>query len=957
MIPHLIRKVHSPQTWRDQTEAKRRLYSRRLRSSSAGGKNQKTKKGRLKKLFFFLIILAVLFFLSATIVVAWIARDLPSPDKLIERQLSQSTKIFDRTGTHLLYEVYNQQRRTLIDLKDIPEYAKWATILVEDKNFYQHGGVAWLSILRAQISNLLNRSTGRGGASTLTQQLVKNAILNNEHSYIRKIKEAILAKEIERKYSKDEILKMYFNEIPYGSTNYGIEATAQSFLGKSAKDLTVNEAAILAALPQAPTKYLNNLDKLKVRRDFILDLLVENNKIQKDQAESAKKEPIKINRSGGLLTAPHFVLYVKEILSEKYGEKMVESGGLQVITTLDYDLQKIAEEEVKTGAEKNEKKYKANNAALVAMDPKTGQILAMVGSRDFDNEEIDGQVNVALRPRQPGSSFKPLVYAAAFEKGLTPDTKVYDVETVFKTETKDFIPHDYDGKERGLVTLRQALAGSLNIPAVKTLYLTGIDKILELAQKMGYTTLSDRSRFGLALVLGGAEVKLLEHVHGFAVLANEGENLPTTTILEIKDAQGNILEKFTEPTRARVIEQQPVRRLIDIMSDNNARAYIFGEQNSLTLPDRPVAAKTGTTNDWHDGWTLGFTPSLVTGVWTGNNNNKPMAKNADGVYTAGPIWHNFMARALKNKPIEGFNPPDPYPENIKPILIGQGMGEVSVKVNKLNNKLATETTPFELIENRIYRQPHSLLYYLNRDDILGPAPTDPNLDPQFATWEEGVKNWAIRQGISSDQIPTELDNGAVLATNIPKVSIVSPTANQTLAERDLVVTTQMTNEQSIEKVNFYLDDELIETKTTAPFNFQTHLYETSQGFHNIKIRAITADGTYSEAGADFNLTAPDEPPNISWAFPSDNESIYRIHFPVSLKIKLYQIEKIKKIDISLTREAGQTKILTTLTDPTEKTTIIPWNKPPEIGIYTLKSQITTFNGQNYAGAKRGIEIK
>lgn len=956
MIPHLIRKIHSPQTWRDQAEAKRRIYSRRLRGS-CGDSPKKNKKGIIKKLFTFLAILLILGFAGVTIVVAWISRDLPSPDKLIERQIAQSTKIFDRTSTHLLYEVYNQQRRTLVNLSDVPDYAKWATVVIEDKNFYQHGGIAWTSVIRAFASNVLHLSTGKGGASTLTQQLVKNAILTNEHSYIRKIKEAILAMEIEKRYSKEEILKMYFNEIPYGSTNYGIEAATQSYFNKPAKDLTLAEAATLAAMVQAPSKYLNNLELLKERRNFVLDKLVEANHTTAELADAAKQEPLKINRSGGLSFAPHFVLYVKEILSEKYGEKTVESGGLQVITTLDYDLQKIAEEEVKTGAEKNEKKYKANNAALVAMDPKTGQILAMVGSRDFNNEEIDGQVNVALRSRQPGSSFKPIVYAAAFAKGLTPDTKVYDVKTVFKTDSKDFTPHDYDGKERGPVTLRQALAGSLNIPAVKTLYITGIDNVLNLAQNMGYTTLNDRSRFGLALVLGGAEVKLLEHVHGFTVLANEGENIAYTPILEVKDAQGRSLEKFIEPMATRVLEQQPVRELIDIMSDNNARAYIFGEQNPLTLPNRPVAAKTGTTNDWHDGWTMGFTPSLVTGVWAGNNDNKAMAKGADGVFTAGPIWRNFMVRALKDKPVETFNPPNPYPGDIKPILIGQGLGEISVKINKLNGKLATITTPLDLIEDRLFHQPHSLLYYLNKDDIFGPAPTDPLTDPQFTTWEEGVKNWSAKQGVTADQIPTESDSGAAVATNLPRVTIISPTPNQTLDTRNLIITNQITNEQSVEKVNFYLDDELSETRTSSPFNFQTHLYETERGFHNIKIRAITADGTYSEAMVDFNLTAPDEPPNLSWLFPTATDPLHKSRFPVSLKIQLYQINKIKKIDILLKKEGGDAKTLTTITDPTEKITIIPWNKAPDLGNYTLESRITTQEGQTYNGTVLPIEIK
>jgi len=913
----------------------------------------------MKKLLLILAGLGVFGLLSAIGLFAWAAQDLPSPDKLIERQVNQSTKIYDRTGEHLLYEVFGDRRRTLIELNDIPEYARWATIVLEDKNFYEHSGVAWLSILRAGIANILHLQSGRGGASTLTQQFVKNAILTNERSIARKIKEAILALEIERKYSKDEILKMYLNEIPYGSTNYGIEASSQSYFGKPAKELTLSEAATLASMIQAPSRYMNNLDQLKIRRDFTLDLLVETKHITLELAEAAKKDEIKISRNNGLAVAPHFVMYVKELLSEKYGEKTVDEGGLQVITTLDYDMQKIAEEEIKNGAEKNETKYNANNAALVAMDPKTGQILSMVGSRDFNNDKIDGQVNVALSKRQPGSSFKPIVYVTGFAKGLTPDTKLYDTTTIFKTDLKDFTPHDYDLKERGLVTIRQALAGSLNIPAVKVLYLTGIDTVLETAQKLGYTTLNDRSRFGLALVLGGAEVKLLEHVHAFTVFANEGETVPYTAILEIKDAQGKSIEKFSDPEKTRVLEQQPIRQLIDVMSDNNARSYIFGANNPLTLPDRPVAAKTGTTNDWHDGWTMGFTPSLVAGVWVGNNNNKAMTRGADGVLVAAPIWHNFMVRALKDKPVETFTAPDSYPTNIKPILIGQGIGEVTVNINRLNGKLATTQTPSELIETRTYKQPHDILYYLNKDDMNGPAPIDPITDPQFAGWEQGVAEWAQKQNIISEQLPTEYDDGSTTVSNLPKVTITAPTANQVINTRDLEVNLDITNTETVNMINLYIDNDLIQSYSTSPvspLSLQTHLYELSRGYHNVKVRVFSNSGAFSEANTDFNLTAPDDKPTITWIFPTENSILNKTLFPISLKLQAYQLEKIKKITITIYKntDSANKKILSTISNPTEKTIIIPYSKPPTDGVYFLEAQIETIDGQNYT--EQGILV-
>ncbi|MEK7189707.1 MAG: penicillin-binding transpeptidase domain-containing protein, partial [Patescibacteria group bacterium] len=354
------------------------------------------------------------------------------------------------------------------------------------------------------------------------------------------------------------------------------------------------------------------------------------------------------------------------------------------------------------------------------------------------------------------SSFKPIVYAAAFIKGLTPDTKLYDVDTIFKTEIKDYEPHNYDGKEHGIVSLRQALAGSLNTPAVKTLYLTGIDNVLNLAEQMGYSTLKDRSRFGLSLVLGGAEVKLMDHAAAFSAFAREGTMVPITNILKIEDAKGNVLEEWKESEPIEVVPNNVAREVTSILSDNASRAFIFGENNPLTLPDRPVAAKTGTTNDWRDAWTLGFTPSLVTGVWVGNNNNKEMSKKADGSYVAAPIWQAFMKRALKDTPVEAFNPPDPYPSDIKPILIGQGIGEILLPINKLNGKIATSSTPPDLIEQESFPQDHTILYYLNKDDIAGSPPTDPNQDPQFANWEAAVQKWAEKNN-RKQEIPLELD--------------------------------------------------------------------------------------------------------------------------------------------------------------------------------------------------------
>lgn len=950
------RKIHSPQDWRRAMGAKRRAYSRSAPNFNSYKPRKKTNKWKLFKFFFKLgVVVIILGWLGGTIMIAWASRDLPNPDKLIDRSVAQSTKIFDRTGKNLLYEIYNEKKRTLIELTDIPEYAKWAVISIEDKNFYSHTGVAWISIIRAGVSNILGLKSGGGGASTLTQQLVKNAILTNEKTLTRKIKEAILAKQMERKYTKDQILKLYFNEIPYGSSNYGIEAASQSYFGKPAKDITLAEAATLAALPQAPTKYLNNLESLQGRRDYILNKMVEYGHATNTEADAAKQEPVKINKKSAPMVAPHFVLYIKELLVEKYGEKAVEQGGLKVITTLDFDKQKMAEEEIAKAMDNLEKKYKATNAALVAIDPKTGQVLAMVGSHDFFDDEHDGQVNVVLRPRQPGSSFKPIVYAAAFIKGLTPDTKLYDVDTIFKTEIKDYEPHNYDGKEHGIVSLRQALAGSLNTPAVKTLYLTGIDNVLNLAEQMGYSTLKDRSRFGLSLVLGGAEVKLIDHAAAFSTFAREGAVVPITNILKVEDAKGAILEEWKETEPMEVIPANIAREVTSILSDNDARAFIFGANNPLTLSDRPVAAKTGTTNDWRDAWTLGFTPSLVTGVWVGNNNNKEMSKKADGSYVAAPIWQAFMKRALKDTPIESFNPPDPYPSDIKPILIGQGIGEILLPINKLNGKIATTSTPPDLIEQKSFPQDHTILYYLNKDDVAGPPPADPNSDPQFANWEAAVQKWAEKNN-RKQEIPLELDlpvDGAVA----PKINLLAPSPNQTLDKRQLTALIQISSSEPIQKIVYFLDDEIWETVANAPYNLETHLLETPKGYHTLKARAMDVNGNYGEASVDFNLVAEMDPPSISFVSPKNNSTLLASHFPVSVTVKFFQKEKIKKAVIALSKNEEPAQDFATINEPADTSAVLSWPKVSGAGAYTFTSTITNTDGQTYAGGELKIIVE
>ena len=491
----------------------------------------------LGALFLFAIFVVGLF--------AFYSKDLPEPGKIMDRSIALSTKIYDRNGEVLLYEVHGDENRTLVNFEDIPEHVKQATIAIEDKSFYSHKGISFWGILRSQIVPRLQGKSAQGG-STLTQQFVKNAILTNERSLSRKIKEWILSWQIEQKYDKDQILEFYLNEIPYGGAVYGVEAASEYYFGKEVQDITIAEAAILAALPQGPTRYSpygTNKDLLIGRQQYILDLMVEQKYITEEQAEEAKLQDLAFKKRTENIKAPHFVMYVRELLEQEYGATLIEQSGWTIITSLDWQAQELAQAAIDEIAPTNLEKYEANNASLVSVDVESGDILAMIGSKDYFNDEIDGQVNVALSKRQPGSSMKPFAYLKAFEKGYRPETILFDLVTNFAASGEKYEPHKYDLEERGPVTMRQALAGSLNIPAVKTLYLAGVYNVIDLANSFGYTTLTEPDRYGLSLVLGGAEVKLLEHTNAYAALAREGVYKDTAAILEIRDSNGDVVWK------------------------------------------------------------------------------------------------------------------------------------------------------------------------------------------------------------------------------------------------------------------------------------------------------------------------------------------------------------------------------------------------------------------------------
>ena len=755
---------------------------------------RKIKRDRrvFRKLFVLFIWLCVLGFIGMVGIFAYFAKDLPNPEQITERRMVESTKIYDRTGKILLYDVHGEEKRTVIPFEEIPQQVKDATLVIEDDNFYHHFGLDWKGILRAAWANFRGQKIAQGG-STITQQFIKNAILTPERTFTRKIKEAILAIGMEIKYSKDEIFDFYLNQVPYGSNAYGIEAAAQTFFNKNAKDLTLAENALLAALPKAPSYYSpygSHFDELKARQEYILERMNKFGYITEQELIQAKEEELELTPVAGRFKAPHFVMYVREYLGEKYGKEYMEQAGLKVYTTLDWDLQQTAEETITEGVKRNIKNFNAHNAALVSIDPKTGQILAMVGSKDYWAEPSPGgcipggsipgktclfepYVNVTIRNRQPGSSFKPFAYATAFQKGFTPDAMIFDLETEFAVKgAEGYKPRNYDGRFRGPVSFRQALAQSLNIPSVKVLYLAGVSETINLAQDMGIETLKDRSRFGLSLVLGGGEVKLLEISAAFSVFATEGIKHPLISILRIEDNKGKILEKYEYKSK-KVLEPQITRLISDLLSDEATRAPMFGSKSKLYLGERPVAAKTGTTQEYRDGWTIGYTSSLVTGVWAGNNDNTSMREGA-GIYVAAPIWNEFMKKAYNKKQgtrnkeqeeelenyfdlpeeIEEFTSPEPIETN-KDILNGKYIKETKVYINKETGKLATNSTPPDLLEEKTYYQVHSILYYLNKNKPQGDG--NGKNDSQFSNWESSVQKWANLMGYNQE-MPQEYDD-------------------------------------------------------------------------------------------------------------------------------------------------------------------------------------------------------
>lgn len=618
---------------------------------------------KIKPLIISIIYLFVIFLLTTVLflssVFIYFARDLPRPERYTDRPLAEPTKIYDRTGENILYVIYGEEKREIISLEDVPPHFINILLTAEDSNFYEHIGIDLQGIIR---SFLINFQAGRtvAGGSTISQQFVRSALLTPERKVMRKVREIVLTLELERRYSKDEILEFYLNQIPFGSNAYGIESAAQTFFNKSAKELTVAESTTLVSLIPAPSylsPYGKNLEELMRRKNRLLERVYSVKLISEEEFEVAKEENIAFHQSRTFLQAPHFIMYVKDLLEKKYGEDFLEEEGFSVYTTIDFELQKRAEKMVKERAQSNYR-FNAYNAAMVAIDPNTGEVLAWVGSADYFQDPLpagcspgvnckfDPFTNVPLRERQPGSAFKPFVYAIAFEKGYSSETIVVDEPTNFGTASNPYIPRNYDGYFRGEVTLRQALAQSLNIPSIKVLRdFTGLRHTLEEIKKFGINLSQPPEFYGLSLVLGGGDVKLLEVTSAYGVFATEGYKNNPVFIRKITDKNGEIIEE-NKSTPRRVLDASVAREITSILSDNESRAPVFGWNSPLYFPYHEVAVKTGSTQGFRDGWCVGYTSDIVVGVWVGNNDNSSMI-NAPGVSVAAPLWRDFMVSVLK----------------------------------------------------------------------------------------------------------------------------------------------------------------------------------------------------------------------------------------------------------------------------------------------------------------------
>lgn len=852
------------------------MFSRRRRLSYSRFSPYRLKLWRVKLGNYFVsasIAVLILFFLMVLISFFWYSKDLPSPDK-VKRREGFSTIILDRNNKPI-YDIFEDKNQIPISLADIPDYLKKATIAIEDKDFYKHQGFDPKGIARAIFNIILLR--GMQGGSTLTQQLVKNVLLTSEKTLPRKIKEFMLAVQIERKYSKDEILQMYLNEAPYGGTMWGIESAAQGYFGKNAKDLTLLESVILAGLPQRPSFYSpigQDSKAYLARTEEVLRRMREDGYITQAQELEFKRQlpDVKFASVSAQFRASHFVLFVKKQLIDKFGEKKVEAGGLRVTTTMDVDLQEKVENIVREEMDKL-KGLNVSNAAVVVENPQTGEILSYVGSREYNSEdsEFQGKFDVtSMGYRQPGSALKPIAYAAAFAKGYTASSLLMDVETHFPggKDKPDYIPKNYDNKFRGPVQIRYALANSVNIPAVKITALVGIKDILKLASEMGIGSLAPTdenvTNLGLSLVLGGGEVRLLDLTDAFGVFATNGIRNESYSIIKVADSGGYTLYEHKKTSGKRVLDDNISFLISDILSDNIARKEVFGERSYLYIPGRTVAVKTGTTDDKRDNWTVGYTPSVLAGVWVGNNDNSPMnPKIASGVTGAAPIWHRIMLEALKGKSDEKLS----QPENIVEVTVdafGGGLpregrltrreyyikGTEPAEIASIYKKIKVSKDDEKKLANAVEIATGN---YKEKDFIIF-TESDPTSGDGKNRWQEAIDEWVGKQSDSLYHPPKETSTSS---EDKVVVKIKKPQDLARIDSNEIAIIAEAQSTRDIKKTELYIDDNL---KTTVSNNLIDEIINLDTGIHKIRVKAYDEKGNTGDKEIRIGIKTDPNPP-------------------------------------------------------------------------------------------------
>lgn len=812
-------------------------------------------------------------FIFASGVFLYFTRDLPDPTKIVRRS-GYSSIVLDRTGKVNLYDIYTDENRKFTPLSEIPEYLKKATIAVEDKDFYKHGGFDPMGFLRIIKNVVVNRRLI--GGSTLTQQLVKNVLLTNERTISRKIKEFVLSIRIEKQFTKDDILQMYLNEAPYGGTSWGVSAAAQQYFGKDVKDLNLTESIILAGIPQAPSRYSpqsSNPKAYVTRAKEVARRMKEDNYIDgtlEKQVDDAlpNVEFLKPNQK---IKAPHFVMFVKQQIEEMLGGGILDSGGLRVTTTLDYPLQAAAEKIVFEEIDKVKTNLKISNGASVVVNPNNGEILSMVGSRGFFDKEIDGQVNVVTRLRQPGSSIKPLVYATAFEKGFSPATMLMDVVTEFpgKDDKTPYSPRDYDGLERGPVKLRESLGSSLNVPAVKLLALVGVRDVLEQANKMGLSSLApsqdNLTRLGLSLALGGGEIRLLDLVSAYGSFANGGLKVEPIGILKIEDKNGRVIFEKKQVKPERVIDEKVTFLINSILSDNNARLLTFGPNSYLNLGSRAIAVKTGTTNDLRDNWTIGWSRDGVVGVWVGNNDNSQMKNVASGVSGAAPIWRREMLEVLSKMPDRPFETPKGVSQVEVDKISGYPAhdGFESYKEWFIDGTVPTSDDPYHLKIKVCKNQNEKLANQVqigqgNYDlkEVLMAKEKDPLTDKDF--WQKAIDGWiATKSADLRFKVPTEY---CEISSGVD-VKILTPGGNARVDGNAVEIKYEVYSDANIEWVDLYLDDVKEERFNNSSSGKKT--YNLINGNHKLRIVARNSKGTESDRIINFGVNQDYTTPTAS----------------------------------------------------------------------------------------------